>query len=106
MKLIAFLAILLLTNPELENLESKVVEKVQFTGTVIEELTGEPIPGATVFIKEFNQEIQTDFEGNFTIENMAPGTYNLEISFVSFEKKELKDLEISDNHHSMLIRLN
>lgn len=106
MKLIAFLAILLLTNPELENLESKMVEKVQFTGTVIEELTGEPIPGATVFIKEFNQEIQTDFEGNFTIENMAPGTYNLEISFVSFEKKELKDLEISDNHHSMLIRLN
>jgi hypothetical protein len=106
MKLIAFLAILLLTNPELEHPENKEAEKVQFTGTVIEELTGEPVPGATILIKEFNQEIYTDFEGNFTIENIAPGTYNLVISFVSFEKKELNDLQISGNHHSMLIRMN
>lgn len=106
MKLIAFLAILMLTNPELENLGSKEGEKVQFKGTVIEEFTGEPIPGATVLIKELNQEIHTDFEGNFTIENIAPGTYNIEISFVSFEKKELNDLQISENHHSMLIRMN
>ncbi len=106
MKLIAFLAILLMVNPELEKLENSEVDKVQFTGTVIEELTGEPIPGATIHIKEFNQDIYTDFEGNFAFNDLAPGTYNLEVSFVSFDKKELKNIEISSDNHSMLIRLN
>jgi hypothetical protein len=106
MKLIAILALLLLTNPELENMENNKVEKIQFTGTVIEELTGEPIPGATVHILDSDQKIYTDFEGNFTIDNLTPGTYNLEVSFVSFGKKELKDLEISEKQHSLLIRLN
>jgi hypothetical protein len=106
MKLIAFLALLLLTNPEVENLENKGADNVRFTGTVVEELTGEPIPGASIYISGSDRPIYTDFEGNFTIEDLTPGTYNLEISFVSFEKKELKNLEISSEQHSMLIRLN
>ncbi len=105
MKLIVFLAFTLFTNPELETLHSKEVEKVQFSGTVIEDISGEPLPGASITVKEINQEIYTDFDGNFTIEDLAPGTYNLEVSFVSFEKKELKDLQISNEHNSMLIRL-
>jgi hypothetical protein len=106
MKLIVFLALTLFTNPELEALNGKEVEKIQFSCTVIEDMTGEPIPGASITIKEINQEIYTDFDGNFTIEDLASGTYNLEVSFVSFEKKELKDLQISNEHNSMLIRLN
>lgn len=106
MKLIAILAFLVFTNPELETLNHHEAEKIQFNGTVIEDLTGEPIPGATIFIEEFNQKIYTDFDGNFTIRNLTPGTYNLEVSYVSFEKKELKELQISDDHNSLLIRLN
>jgi hypothetical protein len=105
MKLIAILAFLLFTNPELENL-NKEADKVQFSGTVIEEFSGEPVPGATIYVRETNQEIFTDFDGNFTIENLAPGTYNLEVSFVSFEKEELKDLQISGENNSLMIRLN
>jgi len=105
MKLIAWLALLLLTNPDVENIKKDNI-KIQFYGTVIEEMTGEPIPGATIHIKEFNQKIYTDFDGNFTIEDLIPGTYNLEVQFVSFEKKELKDLEITSESNSMLIRLN
>ena len=105
MKLIAWLALLLLTNPDVENIKKDNI-KIQFYGTVIEEMTGEPIPGATILIKEFNQKIYTDFDGNFTIEDLIPGTYNLEVQFVSFEKKELKDLEITSESNSMLIRLN
>jgi hypothetical protein len=105
MKLIIILAFLMLTNPELENLDTSS-DKIQFNGTVIEEITGEPIPGATIVIRETSQEIFTDFDGNFTIENLTPGTYNLEVSFISFEKEELKDVQIDRENSSMLIRLN
>jgi hypothetical protein len=105
MKLIIILTFLIFTNPELENLES-AADKIQFSGTVIEELTGEPVPGATIYIQETDQEVFTDFDGNFTINDFTPGTYNLEVSFVSFEKEELTELRIDRENSSMLIRLN
>jgi len=105
MKLFVIVAFLLITNPEINNIE-KGVKKVQLSGTVIEDITGEPIPGATIILKELNKEIYTDFDGNFTIEDLTPGKYNLEVNFVSFKKKELNALEITNEKNTLLIRLN
>jgi hypothetical protein len=105
MKLFAILFFMLFTNPEIEKTDA-AVEKIEFNGTVVEELTGEPIPGACVRILETSQEFYTDFDGNFSIDNFTPGTYNLEVQFVSFEKEELKNLSIDRDNNSMLIRLN
>jgi hypothetical protein len=69
-------------------------------------MTGEPIPGATIFIKELNKEYHTDFDGNFTIENVIPGIYNLEVQFVSFQKKELQNININSEQGPLLIHLN
>ena len=110
MKLIAFLAFLFLSNPGLiNNTESTSPDdtgKILFSGTVIEELTGEPVPGACITIRETDQEIYTDFDGNFSVEEFTPGTYTIEVSFVSFEKEEFRDFRIDRENNSMLIRLN
>jgi TonB-dependent receptor len=44
---------------------------------------GEPLPFATVIVKNTTTGTQTDFDGNYTLE-FEPGTYTLEYGFVGF----------------------
>ncbi len=109
MKLVALLLALVLSNPAPEDKgkasESAEKESVRFYGTVIEEMTGDPLVGAVVYVKEFDKEIYTDFDGNFVIDNLTPGQYDIEISCVSFSKKELDDIHINSTHNFVLISL-
>ncbi|MBD3410526.1 MAG: hypothetical protein GF419_10035, partial [Ignavibacteriales bacterium] len=47
---------------------------------------GEPLFGANVLIKELRIGATTNIEGFFVINNLRPGTYTLEISYVGYEK--------------------
>ena len=51
----------------------------------VEENTGEPLPGATVFIEAQQQGVATDISGNFMLTNLCPGTVSILIKFVGFE---------------------
>lgn len=53
-------------------------------GNVIDDLTGEGLIGVTVVVKGTTNGAVTDFEGDFELK-LAPGSYDLQISFVSFE---------------------
>ena len=62
-------------------------------GTVIEDATGEPLYGVTVVIEGTTNGSTTDFDGKFEI-SIAPGTYNLQSSFVSFKTVTITDLQV------------
>ncbi len=47
--------------------------------------TGQPVLGASVFLEGTQKGAQTDFDGNYRIENVTPGSYNLIVSYVGFE---------------------
>ena len=64
--------------------QQRQVKKI--TGTVVS-TKGEPIPGATVFIKGTRTGTTTDFEGNFSL-NAAAGDI-LEVSVLGFEGTEI-----------------
>lgn len=53
-------------------------------GTVVDEV-GEPVPGASVFLEGTEKGAQTDFDGNYTIINISPGSYNLIVSYIGYE---------------------
>ncbi len=53
------------------------------TGTVTNE-EGEPVPTANVFLVEIGQGDATNLEGEYTIDNVEPGTYTLRITFVGY----------------------
>ncbi|GAA5521398.1 TonB-dependent receptor [Aliifodinibius salicampi] len=55
-------------------------------GAVVDAETSEPIPGANIFIPELSKGAATDSEGNFTIPSIAPGNYDVEISFVGYQQ--------------------
>ncbi len=56
----------------------------ELSGNVTDQ-TGQPVLGASVFLEGTQKGAQTDFDGNYRIENVTPGSYNLIVSYVGFE---------------------
>lgn len=64
------------------------------SGTITDE-NGEPLPGASVIIKEQPTVGATsDFEGQYTLSGFKPGSFTLEFSFIGYETKQFP-LEIA-----------
>jgi hypothetical protein len=62
-------------------------DKAVITGKVIDKITGESLAGALVEIKGTNIKVYTDLEGNYTINNIDPGMYSIEINYISYSSK-------------------
>ena len=63
-------------------------------GTVFDGETGEYLPGVTVFVEGTTSGTITNLDGNFNL-NVAEGTYNLRISFISYETLQITGVEIT-----------
>ncbi len=59
------------------------------SGNISDKDTYEALPGANVKIKGTSTGSTTDVKGNFSLGQLNPGTYALEVSFVGFETKDL-----------------
>jgi hypothetical protein len=62
------------------------------TGTVTDDL-GDPLPGATVVIKNgtiIETAGTTNLDGKFKLSPLSPGTYTVEISFVGLKQKKIE----------------
>lgn len=62
-------------------------------GSVFDDATGESLPGVTIFAEGTTTGTLTDFDGKFNL-SIAPGTYNIRISFISYETINLKDVKV------------
>ena len=51
----------------------------RFSGLLVNSLSGDPIPAATVQLDELRREIQSAADGTFSFDNVPPGTYHLSI---------------------------
>lgn len=80
-----FISILLLIQVTLVTAQTGTIK-----GTVTDAETNEALIGTTVFIKGTTQGTVTNFEGNYTIPNLEPGTYTLAISFISYDPQEFQ----------------
>ncbi|MCD7914778.1 MAG: SusC/RagA family TonB-linked outer membrane protein [Tannerellaceae bacterium] len=62
-------------------------QTIKVTGVVIDAMTGEPVIGANLLIKDSSGGTSTDFDGNFTIE-VPPGTV-LIVSYIGYNHQEV-----------------
>ena len=68
------------------------------TGKIVDAKTGETLIGATVLLENTAIGSVTDIDGNYTIKNVVPGTYNLKITYVGYVDKIESGVEvIADN---------
>jgi len=59
------------------------------SGTVTEQSTGSPLPGVDIRISGTNTGTTTDFDGKYTIDNVADGSV-LEFSFMGYKTQQVK----------------
>lgn len=70
-------------------------------GAVYEESTGEPLFGVSVLIKELSTGAVTDFDGKFEVQ-VAPGTYTVQVSYLSYTTFELTAVVVSADQVNVL----
>src|SRR5690606_2320702 len=58
----------------------------KISGVVTDSATGEGLPGANVLIKGTSMGAVTDMSGHYTILNVPPGDYDLQVSFIGFNQ--------------------
>jgi TonB-dependent receptor len=59
-------------------------------GSVLDANTKETLIGATVVVQGTTIGAATDFDGNFRIEKVAPGNYNLIVSYISYDNEIIR----------------
>ena len=84
--------------------DETAIEKIDFKIMVMDAMTDDPIPAAKISI-ENRKEAYTDFNGIVILEEMILGTYNIEISFASYQKKHFKDFHIKEKDQKLLVKL-
>jgi hypothetical protein len=57
-------------------------------GVVQDATTGEPLPGVNVVLNGAGKGASTNQQGRYEIQNVSPGTYTVEVSFVGYQSAE------------------
>ncbi|PCJ82705.1 MAG: hypothetical protein COA49_01190 [Bacteroidetes bacterium] len=88
-------AILLFANVGLAQVGSGTLK-----GKVTDFDTGEPLPFASVVLFLNGNQVsgtQTEFDGSYTIKPISPGTYDVLLSFVGYQSKQITGVRINAN---------
>jgi hypothetical protein len=108
---IIFMAVLMLpvfaegVNKETKNVKV-ATEAAVLMGTVVDQSTGEALPGAQVKISGIEQAVYTDLDGIFEVPGIKAGTYAVEISLISYEGNKIKELVVkSDKKNALKVEL-
>jgi hypothetical protein len=63
-------------------------------GTVKDKSKSESLIGATVMIEGTSVGTTTDIDGNFKINNVRPGAYNLKVTYISYSAKTIENVKV------------
>jgi outer membrane receptor protein involved in Fe transport len=63
-------------------------------GKILDASTGEGLIGANVFLTGTTSGTISDYDGNYTLENVAPGTVSVTASYVSYETKVFEEVNV------------
>lgn len=70
-------------------------QKGVIKGRVYNDINNEAVPFANILIDSLLIGTTSDIDGNFRIEDLEPGTYNIIASFVGFRKKVLYEVMVN-----------
>lgn len=70
-------------------------------GTVMDRKYNEPLTGAAILVEGTSNGTTADIDGNFEIK-VAPGTYNLVVSYVSYKTQKITDVKVVSGQPTVL----
>lgn len=71
-------------------------------GTVTDKATKEPLMGATIQITGTSIGAITDFDGNFLLPDLKPGTYSMSIKYISFRTIDQDNVVVAPGKKTIL----
>ncbi|HLX11889.1 MAG TPA: TonB-dependent receptor [Bacteroidota bacterium] len=71
--------------------------KAVIKGTITDKSTGEPLIGVNVSVKGTYKGAVTDVEGKFVINDVGPGSYTVQISYIGYKQAEYASLNVTAN---------
>ena len=84
--------------------ESESTAAVVLKGTVADEISGEVLVGVEIKLEGTDLKTYSDFDGNFSFDNVKQGEYNVIANYISYEKKT-ETLKVSPNENELKIKL-
>jgi len=84
---------------------SAATKSNQIIGKVIDVVTGEALVGVSLKIDGTDNKTYTDLNGNFKIEGVTPGTYNIDVDYVSYKNITLTDVATSSSNLNLKVEL-
>jgi shikimate 5-dehydrogenase len=66
-------------------------------GRIFDEINNEAIIGADIIIQGTTIGTSSDLEGNFVLDKLTPGNYNLEVSYLGYQTKLIADISVSNS---------
>jgi TonB-dependent receptor len=69
--------------------------QVLIQGHVTDKQSNEPLTGAAIMVDGTGKGTTTDIDGNYKISGLAPGKYNLTISYVSYNKQRIANVTVA-----------
>jgi hypothetical protein len=65
-------------------------------GKITDASNSDPLTGAIVKISELKQGAASDIDGNYTIDNLKPGSYTVDITYIGYSSQKIKDVIVQD----------
>lgn len=88
---------------EIEATELAAIKTTSLSGVVLDNETGEALVGVAIRFEGSKETVYTDFDGNFKIDNVIPGKYNVLSSYISYTDNKMKEVNVSGKNN--VIRL-
>lgn len=71
-----------------ENATEVKTETLSLNGVVLDKLTGETLAGAVVTAN--GKKLYTDFDGNFSLDNVCNGKCSIKVSLISYQEQTIE----------------
>lgn len=83
---------------------SKLQSLSSIKGQITDQSTGEGLPGVALVLSGSDIKVYTDFDGNFTFNNITPGEYTIIAEYVSYRKRIVRAIKTGQVFHSIKLQ--
>ena len=66
----------------------------KIVGVVVDAETGDPLPGANVYLEGTTLGASTDVDGTYVILRVPPGTYNVVVEYIGYQKMTVQNVKV------------
>ncbi len=71
-------------------------------GSIKNAINNEALPSVTVIIQGTTIGVLSDFDGNYSIEKLKPGFYNVEFKYIGYKSKVVYEVQVTNSKPSII----